>query len=349
MTLVNACYEITLIAQCNKNKIMNGIKVIALPKPKGRFQRMFGLTLKILCLSLEQKADLYHFHDPELIPVGIVLKILGKKIIYDVHEDYSKEILSKPYLPKTTRNAIAYLTKTIEYISSNIFDGIITATDDILKNFSHQKKAVTIKNFPILSTNLYVKKLNNNERNVFNLIYVGALTKIRGISQIIRALEFIDSNRKIKLILYGRFYPIDYEKEVRGLNGFEKVEYLGWKDPYDIPKFLIRADAGIVCFLPEPNHIKAMPTKLFEYMIANLPVIASNFPLWKEIVEGNKCGICVDPLKSEDIAKSITYLMEHPRIKKEMGENGRKAILEKYNWEAEQRKLLDIYKDILNK
>lgn len=346
-SLVATCYDIALIAQHNKNEIVDGVKIIALPKPKNRFHRMFGLTLRVLYLSLGQKADVYHFHDPELISVGVILKLLGKKVIYDVHEDYSKQILSKPYLPKIIRNAIANLTKTIEYISSNIFDGIITATDDILKNFTHHKKAISIRNFPVLSTYHYVKKLNDNERDVFNLIYVGGITEIRGISQIIKALEFIDSKRKFKLILCGKFYPPNYEKKVRGLKGFEKVEYLGWKDPHEIPEFLIRADVGIICFLPEPNYIKAMPIKLFEYMATGLPIIASNFPLWKEIVEGNKCGICVDSLKPEDIAKAIKYLMEHPKIKKEMGANGRKAVLEKYNWEIESEKLIDLYRELL--
>lgn len=346
-TLINAGYDVSLIAQNDKNKIVNGIKIIALPKPKNRLQRMFGLTLRVLCLSQGQKADVYHFHDPELISVGVILKLLGKKVIYDVHEDYARQILSKPHLPKITRNAIACLTKTIEYMSSNIFDSIITATDDILKNFTHHKKAIIVRNFPALSTYLYVKKLNDNERDAFNLIYVGGVTEIKGITQIIKALEFIDSNRKFKLILCGRFYPPDYEKEVRGLKGFEKVEYLGWKDPHDIPEFLIRADAGIICFLPEPNYIKAMPIKLFEYMATGLPVIASNFPLWKEIVEGNKCGICVDSLKPEDIAKAIKYLIDHPRIRKEMGENGRKTVIEKYNWEKEKKKLINLYRELL--
>jgi len=343
---VKVGYDITLIAQHKRNETVDGAKIIALPKAKNRVHRMFGLPLKASLLALKQKADICHFHDPELIPAGVFLKIMGKKVIYDIHENYARQILSKPYLPKITRNAIACLTKTIEYISSNIFDGIITATDDILKNFTHHKKAVSIRNFPTLSTFLYAKKFNDNESDVFNLIYIGGLDEIRGISQIIKGLELIDSNGQFKLILCGKFYPTDYEKEVRGLKGFEKVEYLGWKDPHDIPEFLSRADVGIICFLPEPNHIKAMPNKLFEYMAAGLPVIASNFPLWKEIVEGNKCGICVDPLKPMEIAKAIKYLMEYPRIRKKMGENGRGAILEKFNWENESKKLLALYEVI---
>jgi len=345
-TLVNAGYDVSLIAQHDKNKIVNGIKIIALPKTKNRLQRMFGLTLRVLCLSLGQKADVYHFHDPELIPVGVILKLLGKKVIYDVHEDYAKQILSNPSLPKITRNSIAGFTKAAEYILSRFYDGIITATDDILENFSYTKKALCVRNFPLLSRHENVERNFKANGDVFNLIYIGGLVKIRGISQIIRAIELIDSNKQVKLTLCGKFNPPEYAEELKTLEGYEKVKYLGWVDPYDIPKLLNNFDAGIVCLHPISNYLTSLPLKLFEYMSASLPVIASNFPLWKEIIEGNKCGICVDPLKPKDIAKAIEYLMENPKLRKEMGENGRNAVLEKYNWEKESEKLIDLYREI---
>ncbi|GAI79131.1 unnamed protein product [marine sediment metagenome] len=198
-TLANAGYEVTLIAQHEKNEIVNGVKIIALPKSKNRLQRMFFLTLKILREALNHKADIYHFHDPELIPAGLVLKVAGKKIIYDVHEDYTKQILSKPYLAKITRSCIAFLTNTIEYISSRFFDGIITATDAILENFSRHKKAVSIRNFPIISNFAVVKGNSHNKRYIFNLIYIGVLHEIRGITQIIKALDLLDPNKELKL------------------------------------------------------------------------------------------------------------------------------------------------------
>ncbi|MEW6608434.1 MAG: glycosyltransferase [bacterium] len=113
-----------------------------------------------------------------------------------------------------------------------------------------------------------------------------------------------------------------------------------------MPAKMAQAEVGIVCFLPEPNHINAMPNKLFEYLSCGLPVIASNFPLWKEIVEGNNCGICVNPLNPRDIAQAIEYLMEHPDEAKQMGENGRKAVEERYNWELEEERLIGLYKKL---
>lgn len=348
-TLAKAGYNVSLIAPGTKCENKEGVRIVGIsPSKGGRFFRMTVTTRRVFQAALKEDPHIYHLHDPELLGVGMLLKLLtGKKVIYDVHEDYCKQTLSKSYLPKILRKSIGFLIRIIEYLSSKIFEGIVTATDDILKNFSHHKRAVSIKNFPILSDFSIFRENRDENKEMFNLIYVGGLTEIRGISQIIKALEFIDSNRKFKLILCGRFYPTNYEKEVRSLKGFEKVEYLGWKDPHDIPELLIRADVGIICFLPEPNYIKAMPIKLFEYMATSLPVIASNFPLWKEIVEGNKCGICVDPLDLEAIADAIKYFLKHPEERKKMGNNGRCAVLQKYNWEKESEKLTNLYKELL--
>ncbi len=347
-TLAKAGYNVTLIAQHRKNETINGIKIIALPRPKNRFQRVFGLTFRVLILAIKQKADIYHFHDPELIPAGIVLKILGKRVIYDVHEDYGKSILLSYYLPKYIRGVIATTVDLIERFASKYFNNIIAATDNILEKFSYHKGATVIHNFPILSKFIEETENSVNDSDTFNLIYVGGLAEERGITEMVQSLEYLNSPKKnIKLILCGDFSPRSYEEKVKVLKGFEKVEYPGWIKPEDAWLRMTQADAGIVCFHPEENHINAMPNKLFEYMAAGLPVIASNFPLWKRIVEDNKCGICVDPLKPEEISKAIEYLVEHIEIRREMGKNGNRIVLEKYNWEKECMKLLQIYEGMV--
>lgn len=343
-TLAQAGYEVTLIAQHDMNDMVDGIKILALPKIEKRAHRILVLTWKALWIALRQKGDIYHLHDPELLPMGVLLKLIkGKRLIYDAHEDYSKQMLSKLYLPRGIRKEIAFLVSIIEYFCSKVFDAIITATDDILKKFVYHERAVSVKNFPIVSHFSIQAKNMEREKEVFRLIYIGGLAEIRGITEIVRALELINSNAQLKLTLCGPFYPAHYELKVRSLEGFKKVEYLGWVDPRDIPNLLKMHDVGIVCLHPLIRHITSLPLKLFEYMAAGLAVVASNFPLWKEIVEGNACGICVDPLNVKEIARTIIHLMDQPRLRKEMGENGRRMVLEKYNWEKEGAKLLDLY------
>jgi len=125
------------------------------------------------------------------------------------------------------------------------------------------------------------------------------------------------------------------------------VHFLGWMQPEDVYAHLAKADIGLVCLHPEPRFMVAWPVKLFEYMAAGLSVVASNFPLWKEIVEGNQCGITVDPLDPKEIAQAIEYLLTHPEEARQMGENGRRAVEEKYNWEMESKKLLGVYSKLL--
>lgn len=345
-SLLKGGYDVTLIAQHDKNERIDGIKVVPLPKGESRIYRMFRLTMKTFSLALKQKADIYHFHDPELLLVGLLLKIFtGKKVIYDVHEDYRKQILSKPYLPVFARKSIAIMVNFLEFITLRYFDVIITATDNIFLKFSYHNRVVSIKNLPVLSG--FSNTVKNNKS--FTLVYIGCITEIRGLTNIIKALELIDSDPDIKLILCGKFYPHDYEEKVRRLEGFRKVEYLGWIESDMVPELLSKCDAGIICFLPEPNHIDSMPNKLFEYIAAGLPVIASNFPAWRSIIDdnnNNRCGLCIDPLDPTTIASAIKYLMDNPREAEIMGINGRELVLAKFNWANEEQKLLKIYKDL---
>lgn len=342
-SLVRADYDVTLIAQHDKNEVVDGVKIVALPKPRNRFERMCLTTWRVFMRALKMKADVYHFHDPELTPVGLLLKLLTKgKVIYDVHEDYGKAILSKYYLPKYTRNVVAVSAGLMERLAAMFLDAVIAATDDILKQFSHHKRAVAVYNFPILP-GFTVREGSTDNDTAFRLIYAGGLTEERGISEIVQAMEYLDSSRNVKLVLYGKFVPEIYEEKVRRLKGFGRVEYLGWVSPEQLWLRMTEASSGIVCFHPYPNHISSMPNKIFEYMAAGLPAIASNFPLWKEIVEGNNCGLTVNPLNSKEIAGAVEYLIDHPAEARKMGENGRKAVLEKYNWETESKKLLKLY------
>ena len=137
------------------------------------------------------------------------------------------------------------------------------------------------------------------------------------------------------------------KKKIKKYENWSKVNTLGFLNRQQVSEVLAKSHAGIVTFLPEPNHINAQPNKMFEYMSAGLPVIASNFSLWREIIEGNQCGICVDPLNPKAIGDAIQYLVDNPQKAEQMGKNGRKAVEQKYNWSIEEKKLLTLYKHLL--
>jgi glycosyltransferase involved in cell wall biosynthesis len=345
-TLANAGYDITLIAQYKENTVIEGIRIIALPKPKNRFFRIFFTDFRLYFLAFRQKAAVYHFHDPELIPVALLLKITTKgKIIYDVHEDYPESILSKYWLTLLIRKPVAYLFDIIEKHLSFFFDHIITATENISTKFRKNKRVSTIYNYPI-PEKIELSLCHNWSQPA--LIYVGGLTIDRGISEIVQAMTYLQSGKDTKLMLYGKFEPEDYYDELKREPGFDQTEYMGWIEPDKLWHCMGKAVIGIICLHPIDRYMLGLPVKLFEYMAAGLPVIASNFPIWEKIINSEKCGLVVNPLNPIEIAEAIDYLMKHQEEAIEMGQNGRKAIIEKYNWKSEDRKLLIIYREILS-
>ena len=336
-TLRSAGYEVILIAQHERQETIDGISIIPLRKPSNRIERMTKTVWQAYKAALKTDADIYHFHDPELIPIGLLLKGTGKKVIYDVHEDVPRQNLSKSYIPKHLRKPLSAFIEAIEAFSTKRFDAVITATPFINERFLKMgANAVNINNYPIVSE-LSVEDSNwdKKERAV---CYVGGIAKIRGAYEMVEAIGRTD----YRLIFAGDFEP-GLEERLRQLHGWKNVEALGFVDRNGVRDVMSRSMTGLVILHPTINYIDSLPVKMFEYMSAGLPVIASNFSLWKEIVEGNKCGICVDPLNPREIAEAIQWMIEHPNEAKAMGENGRRAVEERYNWENEEKKLLELY------
>ena len=348
-TLVKAGYTVSLIAQHNKNEIADEVNIIALPKPHNRFFRIFVSTWKLFRLALKQKADIYHFHDPELLFIGILLKIFTKaSVIYDVHEDFPGAILTKEWIFFLLRNIISKIVCFIERVSSVFFDAVIVAGKDIPAHFPSFAKITLLRNFPFkklaIKTNIEDEKLGNSPI----LIYTGGLNKDKGIKELISAITFLKNDVLLKLI--GRFDFPYFEKECRN-EASEKVIFAGYLPYHEMFSLLRKADIGLLPYHPIPNNFASSMgernNKIFEYMAAGLPVIASNFPAWEKMLKEENCGIPVDPLNPKEIAKAIEYLIEHPDIAKNMGENGKRAVLDKYNWENESKILLELYKELL--
>jgi len=146
-----------------------------------------------------------------------------------------------------------------------------------------------------------------------------------------------------ELVLGGRFLTPEYERLVRGMPGFRRVRELGFVAQDEVWTWYSRSDAGLVCLAPLPRFRESLPVKLFEYMAAGLPVIASDFPLFRDIVESSGCGVCVNPQNPVDIAWAVRSLAADRARCREMAEAGPVAVREKYNWEAEARTLLLVY------
>lgn len=346
LSLAKNGYNVNLlVADGLGYEINSGVTIFDLGKPIGRLDRMLNVTKRLLKKAIEIDAEVYHFHDPELIPAARKLLKKGKIVIMDAHEDFPKQILGKPYLKPYVKKALSIFFNMYENFATKGFSTIICATNTIGAKFTKfNKNVIVINNYPIVNE-LFSKELLNQDQRSKNVCYVGGISKIRGIEEIVNAAE--KSVELEKLVVAGNFNSKKLGEEIRKLEGWKKVEELGSIDRNGVKNVLSKSIAGLVTFLPQENHIDSQPNKMFEYMSAGIAVIGSNFPLWKEIIEVNDCGICIDPLNPDEIANGIDYLILNPEVASKMGMNGRKAVLDKYNWEKEEQKLFKAYESLL--
>ena len=308
-------------------------------KSNKRLNRFTKTTKLIYHKAIKLDADIYHFHDPELMFFAYLLKLRGKKVIYDVHEDLPRQLLSKPYLNKTFGYVLSYFIEKIENYFAKRFSHIITATPHIRQRFLKLNDNTTdINNYP-LKKELHDSSSKNRKNQI---CFIGGISEIRGIESLIKACEKINGI----LVLAGSFNSSVFEKRMRSLKGWQNVDYRGFVNRQEAKKILSESRAGIVTFLAEPNHINAQPNKMFEYMSAQLPVICSNFELWRSIIELNNCGFCIDPDDPNAIADKINVLLEDDNKVNKLGDNGRQAVLSKYNWSIQESKLLKLYKKL---
>jgi glycosyltransferase involved in cell wall biosynthesis len=341
ITLANSGYDITYIVPTDKDKYVNGVKIKAVNKPKKRFERFVVTLWKIYKIALLENADVYHFHDPELISIGLLLKLRGKKVIYDVHEDYSKQILSKKWIGNEYfRKIVAFLFNIFEQIGVMFFNKVITATPDISRKFP-KYKTVVLRNFPTLKLIGEIKPVDYHKNKPI-IIYAGGLSRVRGIKEIIQSMEYI--GEKADLWLLGRWENNKFNRECENMEGWGYCKYLGFIPLEEVFKYMKIADIGICLLYPVKNYIKSLPIKSFEYMACSLPVIMSNFTYWQEIFE--ECALFANPYDPKDIAEKILYLLDKPDEVKKLGERGRKLIEEKYSWEEESKKLLNMYRNL---
>lgn len=293
-------------------------------------------------MAIQERGDAYHLHDPELIPAGLLLKLLGKRVVYDVHEHYGKLIRSKFWIPKPLRWLIAGMTNALERSAAFVFDGIVVATPAIAEVFP-APKTVVVQNFALVSEFISIDAADYQTRG-HNVAYVGSITRDRGAEEMVKAMASAADVKAPVMLLAGPFAPPSLKADLQREPGYAHVDYLGVLDRQEVQRTLARSRAGLVVLHPESNYLDSYPVKLFEYMSAGLPVIASDFPYWKQFISDIGSGLMVDPLDTGAISDAIRWLLEHPVEAEEMGKRGREAVLTHYSWEGEARKLVDFYR-----
>jgi hypothetical protein len=275
--------------------------------------------------------------------VGLLLRLQGKKVISDVHEIVSKQILTKSWIPPALRRVVSISWAGLEKLTWS-FSGIVAATPAIAARFP-ASKTVVVQNFPRLGELVQGNPVPYAQRPM-NVIYFGTISELRGAREIAKAMTTLPEHLESRLVLAGRFSSQDLADYVLD-QGQAGVDFLGWLDRAGLRSMLGEARVGLVLFHPVPNHLEAQPNKLFEYMSAGIPIVASDFPLWRQMIEGIGCGLLVDPLDPQAIANAIQWLLENPEEAEVMGRRGQEAVHTKYNWKREADKLLRFYDRLL--
>lgn len=329
---------------------VQGVDVFGLPDLKKRYWRPLN-WFRLLLYAKKTQACVYHLHDPELIPLGLILKLFGRKVIYDVHEDYFDAILHKYWLPKPTRKTIAVVFNTLEKMCSKFFDAIIFAEIAYKDSFPGTNKLkADILNYPLLTTDY--EPVDKKNRQCINLIYSGGISAIRGAEQMIAALALlVGEGINVHLLLVGPFLPSAYEARIKQMITDYRLQnhvtVTGRIPPSELDAYYRRADIGLALLHPVENYLKSQASKLFEYMAAGIPIVASDFPRWKALLQDVGAGLTVDPYDPEAIAAKIKWLLNDAQLRLCMGKNGRRAYLERFNWNSEELKLLSLYGSLL--
>lgn len=348
-SLARAGFEVTIVAPHAKDEVVDDVRIKAVrPAAEGgRLRRMTLTVWSVLREALALNADIYHFHDPELIPVGLFLRARGKKVIYDVHENVPKDILLKQYLPQWSRQALAWLLGELETAASRRFSAIVTVSPVIADRFLHRNpRTALICNFPDMTELSACGEVPWDSRQPL-FVFPGGILPERGIRQMVHAMACLPGSADATLEIASSDFPEDLWSELTGHPGWHRVRFLGRLNRTQIIQLLQRASAGLVLYLPEEQNLCAMPHKLFEYMAAGLPIIASDFPLWRRLLGGVGCTIFVDPLNPQAIAEAIQFVLQHPAECARMGRNGREAARSVFNWDSQARELVKLYNGLV--
>lgn len=345
-SLARKGYSVTIVAPHSEDTQRDGVEIKAVPVPRTRSERMSLTLWRVFRSALSTNASVFHFHDPELIPVGMLLKLLGKRVVYDVHEDVPADILDKSWIAPSLRWPIARAAAWTETLAACRFDAIVAATPRIADSFPNIK-TLTVQNFPQVDVQLDAETTPYGDREPL-VSYVGGISELRGAWEMIEAMSLLSESVPARLQLAGFFDPPQSQQKLASKLGWERVDFLGWLSPAEVRELLGRSCLGVVVFHPIENHIMSQPNKLFEYMSAGLPVVASDFPLWRSIIEEARCGILVDPINPAAIAEAIRWLLERPAEAESMGLRGREAVRRIYNWENEEQKLVELYAQLMS-
>lgn len=353
VSLAQAGFEVVHLApgegECAHER---GVEIMTYHRPKGIVGRMLQMP-QLYRLAAKIDADCYHCNEVDSWFVGVLLKLTRrKKVIFDVHEYYPSTFAESRF-PRWLRPFVASAVHFVFRVLIPFTDKLVFAKRSVAPAFSgSEEKQVLVQNFTRLAFQDGERQAETGRnlegpKGTLTAIHLGLISRLRGWPQLLEALARVKS-KNLHLSIVGTFNDgsqVDFERRVAelGLEGRVKVE--GWMPFEQAYQRIQSSDIGLVLFQPGiQNHVYALPHKMFDYMLVGLPVIAPDFAEEvASIIKETDCGILVDPSNPDEIAKALDHLVADAHERQRLGENGRRAVLERYNWETEAEKLVNMY------
>jgi glycosyltransferase involved in cell wall biosynthesis len=332
-TLAEAGHEVHLAAPLAAAESVDGVSIEPLgfvgvqTGPAGLSRRLRAA----LAAAKASGAELFHLHEPELLPLALWLKAGGSRVLYDAHEDTPVQVATLGDGGLAGRSLGVGWTAGLAVLG-RVVDGVIAATPRVAERFP-SAKTVVVRNFPLVEEAEAFAGPPQAQRPR-ELLYLGGVTVDRGARELVQAIELVP---EATIVLAGRVQPPALAQELR----HDRIQLAGWLDRPRVAEALRRARAGLLVLQPRRAYVESLPVKMFEYMAAGIPFVASDFSLWRELADG--CGLFVDPGDPRAIAAAIERLLDDPDEAKRLGARGRELVRETYNWEHEAERLLALY------
>jgi glycosyltransferase involved in cell wall biosynthesis len=352
MPLAAKGFRVRFVSPARNIGQREGVEFVALQKTGGRMQSLLS-SGSLLPILLRQRATIYHFQDPQLLPVALALKIiLSKRIIYDAYEDFPSMVRNKRSIPRMMRPLLSKMIAGLERLAANCFDGVMTADPFTLRRLARAGKSrkLVFFNFP----NLDFFPPPKDTPKKFDLVYRGGISARAGSWILLDAMRLLADRGKMPTLLFiGYFDDSSFERALLGrihsLGLAANVEFRGRMDHEDMARALSEARIGVSPLQDTAKFRLNIPVKIFEYWACGLPVVASDLPPIRPFFRNVPAGILYQPASAAELAQSIGWLLDHPQIAARMGKQGRSAVTQRFNNEGEVRRLRHFVEWIVRK
>jgi glycosyltransferase involved in cell wall biosynthesis len=347
-TLAAAGHDVHLVVGGAPDEEVDGVRFHPISKDPTRppARRQLSRLLRASVWAFRLRPSTFVLHDPHLIPLGLLLKLTGSRVVYDVHEDYPAHARNKLAGHPVRAWLKASTWEVLESAAARTFDHFVCTSEAVAERFPRSRTTV-VHNFP-----LHASFERAAENGVFRpyaerpntVVFHGLMAHFRDPSNLLQAIDLVPAELNCRLRLIGSFRQPELARRAALA---ERVDVIPWQPIPQVIRELLAARVGLIMFRPGPNHLDAIRSnKLFEYMAAGIPVIASDLPTWRDIVVGTGCGLVADPEDHTAIAAAIEYLLTHPEEAEAMGQRGRAAVRERFNWDGEAARLLSLYRNL---